>query len=778
MMMAPLSIAPPGVPGMDVSGWQTNINWSQAWANGGRFAYVKATESNDYTSSQFVQQYSGSYAAGMIRGAYHFAIPNATSGATQANFFVNNGGGWSPDGRTLPPLLDIEYNPYTGTDHTDTCYGLSPSQMVSWIADFSSTVRVRTGITPAIYTTTGWWTQCTGNSASFAGNPLFIARYPNRLSDGPGSLPAGWSSHAMWQYADAGVFPGDQDVFNGSAASLQAIASGSSTPPVGPVAMAQPVVGVGDINGDGKPDLLARKPDGGLWFYAGTGASSSGAGYAGGIQVGSGWDVFNEIVGAGDVNGDGKNDLLARKPDGTLWLYASTGTTIPGFVGGVQIGTGWQIFTDIIAAGDVNGDGKPDLLGRKPDGTLWLYAGTAAAGPGNSGYAPGVQAGTGWNVFGQVIGVGDLNHDGHDDLVGMRGDGSLSYYRGTGTGYFPGIQISDPGISSTDLLIAAGDANGDGYPDLLTRPADGSLRFFAGSTAPQLAYLPGQQVGWGWNVFRAVIGAGDMNGDGNPDIVGVGDDGSLWSYAGNGSTGGINRGYQTGLKIGYGWGVFSKVINGGDFNGDGKQDLIGVRNDGSLWLYPGTGTVDATGGAYQPGILIGSGGWGVFAHILAGDFNADGRVDVLATGRDGSMWLYPGVKPTSTSAAWFGQPVGVSSGDWHAYDALASSRDSNGDGRADILARKPDGTLWFYAGSGAMNGSNSGLSSAALVGTAWNVFKTITSSGDTNSGRTGDLIAVKPDGTLWSYAGTGMAGIPGGGYAVAVVAGSGWNIFG
>lgn len=123
----------------------------------------------------------------------------------------------------MPPLLDIEYNPYGAT-----CYGLTAGQMVGWISDFSQTVYARTGRLPAIYSTTNWWSTCTGNTAAFSANPLFIARYPNSVSDGPGTLPAGWSSYTLWQWADSGIFPGDQDVFNGTERDLQSFGLGSS----------------------------------------------------------------------------------------------------------------------------------------------------------------------------------------------------------------------------------------------------------------------------------------------------------------------------------------------------------------------------------------------------------------------------------------------------------------------------------------------------------------------------------------------------------------------
>jgi GH25 family lysozyme M1 (1,4-beta-N-acetylmuramidase) len=204
--------------GMDVSSHQGNVNWPAAAAAGGRFAYVKATESTTYRNPYFAQQYNGSYNAGLIRGAYHFALPDRSSGTAQADYFVGHGGGWSRDGRTLPPALDIEYNPYGAV-----CYGLSPAAMVSWIRAFSNQVRARTSRYPTIYTTRDWWVSCTGNSPAFgATNPLWIARYASSV----GALPAGWSFHTIWQYASSGPLPGDQDLFNGAYARLQALATG------------------------------------------------------------------------------------------------------------------------------------------------------------------------------------------------------------------------------------------------------------------------------------------------------------------------------------------------------------------------------------------------------------------------------------------------------------------------------------------------------------------------------------------------------------------------
>lgn len=217
-LAAPTTASAAGVVGNDVSSHQGNVNWSSVKANGASFSYSKATEGTYYTNPYFAQQYNGAYNVGLIRGAYAFGIPNGGSGASQADYFVAHGGGWSADGKTLPGALDIEYNPY-GAE----CYGLSHASMVSWIAGFINEYHARTGRWAVIYTTTDWWTTCTGNYSGFATNdPLWIANY----NGSPGTLPAGWGFYTFWQSADAGVFPGDQDTFNGAYSRLQALALG------------------------------------------------------------------------------------------------------------------------------------------------------------------------------------------------------------------------------------------------------------------------------------------------------------------------------------------------------------------------------------------------------------------------------------------------------------------------------------------------------------------------------------------------------------------------
>jgi GH25 family lysozyme M1 (1,4-beta-N-acetylmuramidase) len=205
------------LPGIDVSGYQGNINWGSI-AKYLDFAYAKATESTNYTNPYFTNQYNGPRNAYLKRGAYHFAIPNNSGGATQANYFMAHGGGWSGDNKTLPGALDIEYNPYG-----QECYNLTQSQMRGWIWSFVDRYAYKEHVYPVIYTTTDWWNTCVGNDPNFAKyDPLWIANYS--ASHG-GTLPNGWRTYTFWQYADSGWRgPGDQDVFNGPYSGLKRLA--------------------------------------------------------------------------------------------------------------------------------------------------------------------------------------------------------------------------------------------------------------------------------------------------------------------------------------------------------------------------------------------------------------------------------------------------------------------------------------------------------------------------------------------------------------------------
>ncbi len=117
--------------GIDVASFQhpngAAIDWTQVAGAGYRFAAVKATEGNYYSNPYYVADTAEAKSAGLYTTGYHFAIPNVSSGVNQADYAVENGS-YAGDGHTLPLELDVEYDPYTSTDHTNECYGLSTAR--------------------------------------------------------------------------------------------------------------------------------------------------------------------------------------------------------------------------------------------------------------------------------------------------------------------------------------------------------------------------------------------------------------------------------------------------------------------------------------------------------------------------------------------------------------------------------------------------------------------------------------------------------------------------
>ncbi|WP_315913034.1 GH25 family lysozyme [Arthrobacter sp. lap29] len=222
--------------GLDVSGWQKNVDWAAVKKSGAKFTYIKTSEGPWTLNDYFNQQYNGSTAAGLLRGGYHFARPNLSNGASQAQVMLESGGGWSADGITLPPALDIEDNPYVASDKTNNCYGMTPPQLVRWIQDFASTIKAKAGTDALIYTSYYFWQECLGGSSAFANsNPLWIAAY---YASSPW-MPGKWPQYTIWQYADnfadqgqqiPATFPGDQNVFNGSMDQLRKFAKGTYQP--------------------------------------------------------------------------------------------------------------------------------------------------------------------------------------------------------------------------------------------------------------------------------------------------------------------------------------------------------------------------------------------------------------------------------------------------------------------------------------------------------------------------------------------------------------------
>jgi GH25 family lysozyme M1 (1,4-beta-N-acetylmuramidase) len=192
--------------GVDVASFQhpngDPISWTQVAAAGIQFAAVKATEGTYYQNPFALTDLAAAQAAGLSVVAYAFAIPNGKGAVAQADYLLSYLGA---DSRTVPIMLDIEYDPNVNKDHTNQCYGLTQAAMVSWIAAFDTEIHRKTGRLPVIYAPPSWWGTCTGGSTEFSQIPLWVPAY---TSAGSPTMPAGWSNWSIWQYTSSGTVSG------------------------------------------------------------------------------------------------------------------------------------------------------------------------------------------------------------------------------------------------------------------------------------------------------------------------------------------------------------------------------------------------------------------------------------------------------------------------------------------------------------------------------------------------------------------------------------------
>lgn len=248
--------------------------------------------------------------------------------------------------------------------------------------------------------------------------------------------------------------------------------------------------GSSHVCGDRTDDVLARDSAGVLWCYP---ASNAGSALSTRVKIGSGWQIYRQIV-ASDLTSDDVTDLLGVDSTGGLWLY-------PGRVGGgfssrISIGSGWSTFR-LIAPGDWNGDQKADLLGIDSGGRMWLYPG---AGTGRVGAR--TQIGSGWGGYSLVVGGQDPDSDGDADLLARDSSGVLWLYPGNGTGGFGSRQRLASGWGSMTGLVLTDLTNE--LTHLYGRTSGGTLRHYL--LVGDGTYTDhNEPVGSGWSGFTLVL---------------------------------------------------------------------------------------------------------------------------------------------------------------------------------------------------------------------------------------------------------------------------------
>lgn len=246
--------------------------------------------------------------------------------------------------------------------------------------------------------------------------------------------------------------------------------------------------------------------------------------------------------------------------------------------------------------------------------------------------------------------------------------------------------------------------------------------------------------------------AHDFTGDGHADVLARDTYGNLRSYAGTG-TGGFTAGHTT---AGTGMGSLNPVLDGGDWNGDGRNDVLARDGAGRLLMYPGTST---TGIAATPTTL--ATGWESMT-ALAGDadFTGDRHPDLVVRNAAGNLLLYRG-----NGTGGFGAVSTMGVG-WQGMTALLSVGDVTGDGRSDVVSRGSTGLLYLYPGNGT-GGLTSGRST---IGTRWDELTAVVPAGDFSGDGHPDIIGRAGSGNLLLYRGNGA-----GGFGPVSTIGFGWS---
>ena len=470
-----------------------------------------------------------------------------------------------------------------------------------------------------------------------------------------------------------------------------------------------------NLVGDGNPDLVLQTASGEVRVVP-TGRQT---GFVAGGTTSGNWASMSLVAAVGDVTGDGRGDVLARLGrDRITRVYAGDGTG--GFSRkGIAATRKFQWANMLMAAGDWNGDRRNDVIMRDTaSGKLWMFPGAGAGRFGN----PTLLSAS-WKGFELTTVVRDVSGDGRPDLVGIHGNGYVYVALSTSTGAISGFQRRQRVGDDYDALVGgAGDLGGDSYGDVVVRSTKtGMLSILTGSRGgyfgDALGPFPGAEE-------LSQLSGAQVTGSSQPDLVGVSKAGTaLVTVAHNGQAnlGSALPGNLARTDI-------TQVLNVGDWNGDGRGDVITRQTKGdSLVLRPGQGN-----GKFGNGVVM-SRGWASFTNLAAvGDVTGDNRPDLVGRAAGGKTTIFPGDGARGFTApveapsflttfnqigkgswkpqylpgsAYIGSDgafvpfMGTGAGDLAGYDWVIGTGDVNGDESNDLVARDAEGRLWLLPGT-------------------------------------------------------------------------------
>ena len=372
---------------------------------------------------------------------------------------------------------------------------------------------------------------------------------------------------------------------------------------------ADSAAGIGDVDGDGYDDVAAGAVGGTttvpgqvtVWHGAPSGPDPLTT--ASPTPASASWQYGRSLSGGGDLDNDGYSDLVVGD-DHRAWVHYGAATGLGGRTARVDDpnGGGASFGYSVAIAGDLDGDGVDDLVVGDPgwsssQGAVhWFAGGSSGVSSSASETRTGDSAGDWFGVA--VAGAGDVDADGYADLiVGAHAWNGITGRAYVFHGYSSGLSASaDTTLSGIDPLDnfgravdGAGDVDQDGYDDVVIGAfnggsAFGSVAVHHGSATGVSAAATTTVVGpaYGSKFGQSVAALGDVDGDGYPDVAMGGHGTTTQAGVHHGSASGVSSSAVPALQGGV---TLGKIVDGaGDVNGDGLADLLVVD--------PGAGTID------------------------------------------------------------------------------------------------------------------------------------------------------------------------------------------
>jgi hypothetical protein len=445
-------------------------------------------------------------------------------------------------------------------------------------------------------------------------------------------------------------------------------------------------VALGDLDGDGDLDVASCGADDKVNVWQNDGTPFSGAWTKQEVGAHTEWAMS---VALGDLDGDGDLDLASGGLDKKINVWRNDGTPFSGAWTKTEVGTlaGDPNSANSLAIADLDDDGNPDIVSGAYGGSLdvWRNSGSPFSGAWTTSQSVGSHA-----SIVRSVALGDLDGDGDLDVGSAGDDAKVNVWENDGSPFAGTWTKQEAGSHTAQAYsVSVGDLDGDGDLDLASGGFDYQVNAWQNDGSPfsgtwGTPRKAGSHTNW---VFT--VAAGDLDGDGDLDLASGGFDYQIqvWQNAQ------VHRNMPFHGTPGH-VGTLGDNVNSvamGDLDGDGDPDIVSGGNDDQVNVWQNDGTPYDSAWAVQE---VGSHASGVLA-VTLGDLDRDGDLDVVSGGYDDkvNVWENDG---TPFSGAWTKNEVGAHSD----YIRSVQVGDFDGDGTPDIVSSGMDDKINVWRNDG------------------------------------------------------------------------------